>query len=494
MLSFIQISTATATVGCEHVPVPVPLPAPAPVPVPVPVPDTFIIPRQSQRYQIIQLNGNGVEKKVIAWFTNSSISSVNRWVKRTQNEMDLNDKPRTGRPPIYDEALRNRLVAFYCQTKPLIEAGRWTLRWLEKYLETNSEIVGARLRRSTIWRILNSHNLKPHRRKYFLQITDPDFFPKMEHLLEVYKNTKKNLFCFDECTGLQVLLRIAPDVYPEKSGKEKRVWLEEFEYIRNGTIDLLAFLEVHTGKVYVECKPDHTKETFLSVFEQHLAILPQDERIDYIMDNLSSHYSYEFCKLVAKFSKITCPDERELESGEQRRKWLQSEEKRIVIHFTPFHGSWLNMVEIWFGILGAKCLKESYATPDELIQAIYSFAEIWDTKFAHAFKPKYHGVGLHEKVVKRFIKFLYSSSEKLHIKFLTKQLLLMSNMIEQYWDKVPINLWQQLFAHLFEKKQQLRNCIDKNEMPMRKKKAHEALEKLFVDLSNSLGHQDKSAA
>jgi len=220
--------------------------------------------------------------------------------------------------------------------------------------------------------------------------------------------------------------------------------------------------------------------------------VPQDERIDYIMDNLASHYSYEFCTLVAKLSAVACPDRSELKTSQQRRNWLQSEEKRIAIHFTPFHGSWLNMIEIWFGILGAKCLKESYATPNELIQAIYSVAEIWNTKFAHPFKAKCDGAGLQEKVVKRVIKFLDNSSEKLHIKFLTEQLLLMSNMIDQYWDKVSINLWQQVFDHLFEKKQQLRDCIDKDEIPKRKKKACEALEKLFVDLSNSLGQQEKS--
>jgi len=479
MLALIQLST----VGCES----------------VPVPDALVNPRQYQRYQIIKLHDNGVEKKMIAWFSNLNISTVNHWVKRVQNDMDdmeLKDKPRTGRPPVYDEAVRQRTVAFYCQTTPLPTTGRWTLRWAEKHLETNpdSEPVGAALRRSTIWRILNSQNLKPHRRKYFLQITDPDFFPKMEHLIQVYKTRKKNLICFDECTGIQVLLRMAPNVHPEMSEKEKRVWLEEFEYIRNGTIDLFAFLDVQRGKVNVESKPDHTKETFLSVFERYIASMPQDERIDYIMDNLACHYSREFCRLAAKLSNVACPDESELKTGEKRRKWLQSEDKRIVVHFTPFHGSWLNMIEIWFGILGAKCLNESYATPDELIQAIDFFAQIWNKNFAHAFEWKYDGVGLHEKVVKRFIKFLYSSSEKLHIKFLAKQLLLMSKLVEQYWNKVPINKWQQLSDLLYEKEMHLRDCIDKDEKPERKKKACEALEKLFVDLLNSLDQEDKSAA
>jgi transposase len=258
-------------------------------------------------------------------------------------------------------------------------------------------------------------------------------------------------------------------------------------------------MDVHNGKVNVECKPDHTKDTFLSVFEQHVAggagvSVQQDERIDYIMDNLASHYSYEFCELVAKLSNVPCPDKGDLKTGELRRKWLLSEEKRIVIHFTPFHGSWLNMIEIWFGIIGAKCLKESYASPDLLIQAIYSFAQRWNTLFTHAFKWGYEGIGLHEKAVNRFIKFLYRSSEKLHIKFLTKQMLLMGNMIEQYWDKVPIKDWQKLLDLLLDKEMGLRDCIEKDEKPMRKTKAREALDTLLAALSKRLVQQGKLAA
>ena len=467
--------------------------------------DVLINSRQYLRYQIITLHKMGVEKGVIAYFVNLDISTVNRWTERAESEismsmsdidMELKDKPRPGRPLVYDDALRHRVVAFYCQSTPLPGAGRWTLRWAEKILEITPELVGAgaMLSRSTIWRILNSQNLKPHRRKYFLQITDPDFFPKMEHLIQVYKTQKNNLFCYDECTGIQVLLRVAPDVHPEMSEKKKKAWLEEFEYIRNGTIDLLAFMDVHNGKVNVVCKPDHTKDTFLSVFEQHVAGVPRDERIDYIMDNLASHYSYEFCELVAKLSNVACPGKSDLKTGEMRRKWLQSEEKRIVIHFTPFHGSWLNMIEIWFGILTPKCLKESYASPDLLIRAIYSFTQRWNTLFAHAFNWGYEGIGLHEKVVNRFIKFLYRSSERLHIKFLTKQMLLMVNMIEQYWDKVPIKNWQKLLDLLLNKEMGLRDCIDKDEKPMRKTKAREALDTLLVALSKRLVQRGQLAA
>lgn len=498
--------------------------------------DLLINSRQYLRYQIITLHKMGVEKGMIAYFVDLDISTVNRWIQRVESdmetetetemememEMELKDKPRPGRPLVYDDALRHRVVAFYCQTTPLPETGRWTLRWAEKILKITPELVGTgtgtgtgagaeigpMLSRSTICRILNSQNLKPHRRKYFLQITDPDFFPKMEHLIQVYRTRKNYLFCYDECTGIQVLLRIAPDVHPEMSEKQKKAWLEEFEYIRNGTIDLLAFMDVHNGQVDVECKSDHTKDTFLSVFEQHVAKVrmrmrmrgqmqgqvQQDERIDYIMDNLASHYSYEFCQLVAKLSNVDCPEKSHLKTGELRRQWLQSEAKSIVVHFTPFHGSWLNMVEIWFGIIGAKCLKESYASPDLLIQTIYSFTQKWRTLFAHSFNWRYQGIGLHEKVVNRFIKFLYLSSEKIQIKFFTKQMLLMGNMIEQYWDKVPSKDWRKLLDILLDKEMRLRDCIDKDDKPKRKTIAREALDTLLVALSKRLVQLGQLAA
>jgi hypothetical protein len=63
----------------------------------------------------------------------------------------------------------------------------------------------------------------------------------------------------------------------------------------------------------------------------------------YIMDNLNTHFNDEFCKAVAELSNVTYDP---LKTGFERRQWLQRENKRIVIHFTPFHGSWLNMIEI----------------------------------------------------------------------------------------------------------------------------------------------------
>jgi hypothetical protein len=74
------------------------------------------------------------------------------------------------------------------------------------------------------------------------RISDPEFFPKMEHLISLYKNPPRNLFFFDESPGIQILMRLSPDLRTEETKKR----LEEFEYIRNGTMDVFACRE--TGR------------------------------------------------------------------------------------------------------------------------------------------------------------------------------------------------------------------------------------------------------
>ena len=442
--------------------------------------------KRQKRYQIIALSSNGIKKQEIAEFTQCTVEMVYRWSRRCY----IDDKAHSGRPLVYNQEIQLRIIAFYCQTTPLTGCGRWSLRWAEKHLLKNPEKVGKPISHSTIGRILKRHHLKPHLSKYFLQITDPDFFPKMEHIISLYFNQTKYLFSFDECPGIQVLQRLAPYLRTEETMKR----LEEFEYIRNGTIDVFAFLRVKSGEVFAKCKADHTKETLIEVFEAHLNTLPKNEIIHYIMDNLSSHTSYKLCELVARYSKIECPLENELNTMPKRREWLQSENKRIVFHYTPFHGSWLNMVEIWFGILNQKCLKESFDSPESMYNAIDDFTNEWNTLLAHPFKWNYDGNGLHQKVVHRFLTIIENSTENLNIKFLTKQLLLMTNIIERYWDKVDLELWLKLDNIISIKVDQLSEIILKDDGPKRKEKADKALKKMMDTLRMHVDCTRKKAA
>jgi len=373
--------------------------------------------------------------------------------------------PRTGRPLIYGQSTRLSLIGFYCQSQPFSECGRWTLRLAEKYLEKHSDILEVAISKSSIHRILQANNLKPHRSAYFLHISDPDFFPKMNHLIKLYLNPPEYLYCFDECPGIQVLQRLSPDLRTE----EMKMRLEEFEYIRNGTIDVLAFYSVNTGKVYAECQPNHTKETLVEVFEKHLKIAPENKPLHYIMDNLNSHCCYELCRLIAKYSNIDCPPEKELHNMGKRREWLMTGNKRIIFHYTPFHGSWLNQVEIWFGILNAKCLHESYSSPDVMYKTINEFHELWNTLLAKPINWEYTGKGLLEKVVKRFIKML-NSAENMDVRFTVKQLKLMVNIINDYWHEIPATIWNDLINKLNEKYEAIKNNIIMAKSKDKKKK------------------------
>jgi transposase len=438
------------------------------------------------RYQIIALNESGTSSKVISEITGLSKEIVTRWSQRG----NIYDGSRSGRPLIYNEEIQLKTIAFYCQTTPWQRCGRWSLRTAGKYIENDSELIGLPSSHSTIQRLLKKHHLKVHRSKYFLQITDPDFFPKMDHLIQLYLNPPEYLFCFDECPGIQVLQRLAPDLQTEKT----RIRLEEFEYIRNGTMDVFAFLELKTGHVFAECRANHTIQTLLDVFEKHLQRLPEHKPLHYIMDNLASHSSYELCELVAKYSKIECPPEKELHRVLKRRQWLQSENKRIIFHFTPFHGSWLNMVEIWFGILNQKCLTESFDSPESIYKAIYDFVCLWNSILAHPFKWNYDGKGLHQKVVNRFIKMLENSLAQMNVKFLTKQLLLMKNLMISNQTEIKLESWIKLYQLINANSEQLNDIIINDAGPKKKQCAKIALKDLIDSLNTLIYDVNKKAA
>ena len=201
--------------------------------------------RIQQRWKIVVLNHCGVHCLIIARFVNCHITTVRKWISHFETGDGLRDKQRSGRPAVFTENIQLKTIAFYCQVSPLPGCNAWSLRWAEQYLKDNSEILGCSMSHSTIQRILKNQALRPHLHKYFLSITDPEFFPKMDHIIELYLNQPEYLFNFDECTGLQAKAPLCPDLPPEPDKKR----YEEFEYKRNGTTDLMAFLNPKTGKV-----------------------------------------------------------------------------------------------------------------------------------------------------------------------------------------------------------------------------------------------------
>jgi len=434
--------------------------------------------RRSRRQAMLALAHARVPVHAIALLVQYSVGTVRRWIRRSQRTGQVCDRARSGRPPRYPEEAKLRMVAFYCQTQPLPGCGRWTFRWAAYRLKAEPDRLGASPSKSTLHRILQSNRLKPHQSRYFLHITDPDFFPKMEHLIGLYRNPPRNLFFFDECPGIQILKRLTPDLQTEAMSKR----LEEFEYIRNGTLDVLAFLNHADGTVYLECHGDHKTDTLVEVFRRHAGQFPPTESLHYVMDNLSSHRAYPFCRLVAELSGIECPTEQNLPTQAERVEWLAREDKRIVIHFTPYHGSWLNLVEIWFGIMGGKVLSESFASPDEIKTALDAFTADWNTLLAHPFQWSYDGKGLHEKAVQRFTKMLHRSAATMEIRILTKQMMLLTNLLRDYFSEVSKDCWKQFAATVSSQSQTIADLILREEGPLRKKKAQQAAADLTAAL------------
>ena len=435
-----------------------------------PIPEQMLLKdRLQQRATIAALNQANIDNRSIAIFTETNPKSVFRWVCRIEEGKPLTDAKRSGRPRHFSESARLMTIAVYCQhSPPLPGVHQWSLRDAQAYFKEHPETLGSPISHATIQRILLEHALRPHRQKYYLQITDPDFFPKMEHVIGLYSNPPRNLYCFDECTCIQALKRLTPTLPPDPNQPA----LEDFDYRRNGTTDLLAFLNPATGKVYGQCTENHNRHTLCEVFSTHVGMHSPDAVIHYVMDNLGAHYHNDFCRTVAELSKVPYTP---LKTGIERRQWLQSPDKRIVVHFVPFHASWLNMVEIWFGILKRKCLKhDQFFSVEQLREAIMAFIETWNEFYAHPFNWSYTGAGLHEKAVRRFSRLLSIETDQMDAKFLTGQLLLMSNLAEKYLNFVPQADWLHFIQVATDKAAYIRNIVQTDTRPRGRIKTRQA--------------------
>ncbi len=441
---------------------------------------------------MVTLYHAGVSIAEIAVFIGRDVSTIQRWIKRMMIGEPIDDRSREGRPSTFSLRVQLKVTAFFCQTNPLPGCNTMTLKWAFDYFSQNPSFLGCSISISSICRILRQHSLRPHLHKYFLQITDPNFFEIMPLLIELYLNPPKYLFCFDECPGIQALRKVAPPLPPGQGKAGGRY--SEPTHNRNGTKDLYAFLDVNSGKVFGECADNHQVATLIRVFKKHVASLPGNAVVHYICDNLSNHSCHEFCRVVAELCSVTYPEKR-LKTKRQRQEWLQTENKRIIIHFTPKHGSWLNMVEIWFGIMGQKCLKyNSFKSVEELSSCLINFIETWNQYFAHPFNWKYNGQGLHEKAVRRFITHISVENRHMGLSFLSGQFELMLNLLNNHFEQIGIKDWQLLANTIEEKKDYLDGIIQNSDKPRIKLKIEGIYPLLLEQLKSKLPSKEKCAA
>lgn len=244
---------------------------------------------------------------------------------------------------------------------------------------------------STIWRLLDQAAIKPHRWHYWLHSPDPDFYPKMYDIVELYLNALgmyergEILLSVDEKTSIQALER----KYPHKPVISGHKELIEHEYKRHGTCCLTAGLEVATGEVMGLLTPNRPAEVFAEFIEWACQAYAGARRIHIVLDNLNTHYHQLTCQVVADFCKCRLA---QTETGCQRKVFLTDPSKRVVFHFTPSHASWLNQIEIWFSTLARKMIRRGdFSSVDDLQDKIIAFIEYYDKYLAKPYKWTYTG-------------------------------------------------------------------------------------------------------
>ena len=280
-------------------------------------------------------------------------------------QMGLKDKyHRPYEPEIVEEA-KAWVVSLAC-TQPKdhgLAAELWTISALARFVGEHAQSAGfprlVNAGKSTVWRILNDNDIKPHKIRYYLEKRDPAFDRKMQEVLMVYRDVslyregavhdaRPNpiyTVSVDEKPGVQAIGLTAPDL-PPVPGKAVGVG-RDYEYVRHGTVSILAGIDLHSGHIFANVEDRHRSVEFIALLKQLDAHYPQDAIIRVVLDNHSAHISKE------------------------TMAYLSRRPGRFEYVHTPKHGSWLNLIECAFSKMARTFLRHIRVTSkDDLKQRI----------------------------------------------------------------------------------------------------------------------------
>jgi len=310
------------------------------------------------RSRIILMLDKGLTYEEIQTKLGTSSGTISKWKCRFEEQgIDgLRDLPRSGKPAIYDEAMQARIMQKACE-KPEGGYNNWSQSRIAKEVGVSQ---------STVFRSLKKNALKPHKVEYWCgKSPDPEFESKMLNIVGLYMNPPENalVLSVDEKTQIQALDRTQPEL-PMKPDKPRR---HTSTYKRHGTVSLIAALAVQSGEITANTMESNNSENFLK-FLKKLDRTYRNKHLHIIVDNLSVHKNKEV------------------------KQWLEKKKRKITMHFTPTYSSWLNQIEIWFGILTKDVLKDAvWKSKEQLNSQIIQYIKTYNETRATPFSWQYDG-------------------------------------------------------------------------------------------------------
>jgi transposase len=297
-----------------------------------------------RRARIVLLAHQGWPNAVIAAELGCAANTVRTWRRRfaRRGMPSLADRPRSGRPQVYGPDVRLQVVATATSVPP-----EGVSAWTHELIAAQLAATGISVSQSG--RILASLELAPHRvRGWLNRREDEQFWAQAAAVCEVYLRPEPGtvVICIDEKTGIQAKNRR----YAEHPPAPGRLARREFEYVRHGTVSIVAALHVATGQVIAEPIARNDSATFTGFLHRLDQCTDPRLKIRLVMDNGSSHTS------------------------RATRAWLAAH-PRITVTYTPKHASWLDMAELWFSILTRGLLRRGeFTSRADLADKITSFA------------------------------------------------------------------------------------------------------------------------
>lgn len=318
--------------------------------------------RLVERARIVLLAGAGRPASEIAEQVGCAERTVKQWRSRYERDAldGLRDRPKSGRPLTHGPEVRARLIALACTRPPDTSEGVRRERWTHAELAAQ---VG--MSESQAHVILRAADLRPHlTEQWVMSELGPDFDAQAAEVCGLYVDPPEHaiVVSVDEKTSIAARQPARPDTLP-KPGRPAR---RDSEYMRHGTQNLFAALQVHSGQVSGLARPTRNQFDFIGFLDQLEAEIPIGQQIIAVLDNLSTHKT------------------------EAVHRWLD-EHPRWRLVFTPKHASWLNQVEMFFSILARRLLRHGqFTSPDDLALQMLAFVEHYNLT-AQPFQWTYTG-------------------------------------------------------------------------------------------------------